>query len=151
VTTQQNKTDVVTLVSDIVVLLFSFNQIQVLLIQRKKDPFSGYWALPGGKLNREETIEQCASRELKEETGIDELITPIHLIGVYSDPDRDNRGRFVSCAYLLQLFQAPGAYAPTVQAGDDAARAQFFPVDHLPMLAFDHSRIILEAVQKSRL
>ena len=80
---------------------------KVLLIQRGNEPYKGCWAFPGGFMNMEETAEECAVRELKEETGL--TVTRIQQIGAYSKVDRDPRGRTVSIAYLA-IVDAPTAY-----------------------------------------
>ena len=112
---------------------------QVLLIQRGFDPFKGCWAFPGGFMNMDETTEQSAIRELEEETGL--VVTELHQIGAYSKVDRDPRGRTITVAYLV-LVDHP--IAATGQ--DDAAKAQWFPIDALPPLAFDHENIMQDAM-----
>ena len=112
---------------------------QVLLIQRGFDPFKGCWAFPGGFMNMDETTEQSAIRELEEETGL--VVTELHQIGAYSKVDRDPRGRTITVAYLV-LVDHP--IAATGQ--DDAAKAQWFPIDALPPLAFDHEDIMQDAM-----
>ena len=112
---------------------------QVLLIQRGFDPFKGCWAFPGGFMNMDETTEQSAIRELEEETGL--VVTELHQIGAYSKVDRDPRGRTITVAYLV-LVDHP--IAATGQ--DDAATAQWFPIDALPPLAFDHEDIMQDAM-----
>lgn len=114
---------------------------QVLLIQRGIEPFKGCWAFPGGFMNMDETTEQCAIRELKEETGLH--VSELHQIGAYSKVDRDPRGRTVTVAYLA-IVDAP----VTVTGQDDAAKAEWFPIDVLPPLAFDHEDIMRDAVRK---
>lgn len=112
---------------------------KVLLIQRGNEPYKGCWAFPGGFMNMEETAEECAVRELKEETGL--TVTRIRQIGAYSKVDRDPRGRTVSIAYLA-IVDAPTA----VSGMDDAAKAAWFPLSSLPDLAFDHQDIMADAV-----
>ena len=111
---------------------------KVLLIKRGAEPFKGCWAFPGGFLNMDETIEQCAIRELQEETGM-EVPFILH-VGVYSKVDRDPRGRTITVAYLA-IIDAPAE----VSGQDDAAKAQWFPIDALPSLAFDHEDIMRDA------
>ena len=114
---------------------------QVLLIQRGIEPFKGCWAFPGGFMNMDETTEQCAIRELEEETGLH--VSELHQIGAYSKVDRDPRGRTVTVAYLVIVDQ------PLAVTGqDDAAKAQWFSVNALPPLAFDHEDIMQDAVRK---
>ena len=114
---------------------------RVLLIQRGNKPFKGGWAFPGGFMNMDESTEQCAIRELEEETGLH--VSELHQIGAYSKVDRDPRGRTVTVAYLVIVDQ------PLAVTGqDDAAKAQWFSVNALPPLAFDHEDIMQDAVRK---
>lgn len=113
----------------------------VLLIQRGNEPYKGCWALPGGFMDMDETLEQCALRELKEETGL----TPsgdITELKSFSTVDRDPRGRTITVAFLIEM---PLAEA---KGGDDAADARWFPLNELPPLAFDHDEIIKEALAR---
>lgn len=112
---------------------------QVLLIQRGGEPFKGRWAFPGGFMEMDETTEQCAIRELEEETGL--RITEVKQIGAYSKVDRDPRGRTITVAYLARI-DAP----IDVKGLDDAANAQWFPLSSLPQLAFDHADIMKDAI-----
>ena len=111
---------------------------KVLLIQRGADPYKGCWAFPGGFMNMDETTEQCAIRELEEETGL--KVSTVRQIGAYSKVDRDPRGRTVTVAYLA-IIDAPIA----VKGQDDAAKAEWFPLSALPELAFDHADIMADA------
>ena len=114
---------------------------KVLLIQRGNEPFKGQWAFPGGFMNMDETTEQCAIRELEEETGL--KVTEIQQIGAYSKVDRDPRGRTVTVAYLAIIDKAE-----VVQGLDDAAKAQWFSLSSLPKLAFDHEDIMNDVIKK---
>ena len=113
---------------------------KVLLIQRGADPFKGAWAFPGGFMNMDETTEQCAIRELEEETGL--KVTAVDQIGAYSKVDRDPRGRTITVAYLA-IIDSP----KKVIGQDDAAKAEWFPITELPHLAFDHYDIMQDAVR----
>ena len=113
---------------------------RVLLVQRGIEPFKDCWAFPGGFMNMDETTEQCAIRELEEETGLQ--ITELHQIGAYSKVDRDPRGRTVTVAYLA-IIDEPIA----VTGLDDAAKAEWWPVNALPPLAFDHEDIMQDALE----
>ena len=113
---------------------------QVLLIQRKNEPCLGQWAFPGGFMNIDEPAEAAAVRELQEETGITLSETDIFQVGAYTAVDRDPRERVITIAYLAEI-DAP----VPVKGSDDAARAQWFPLDALPPLAFDHAEILLDA------
>ena len=112
---------------------------QVLLIERGFEPFKGCWAFPGGFMDMDETTEQCAIRELKEETGL--VVEKVLQIGAYSKVDRDPRGRTISVAYLAVIDKPAD-----VIGQDDAARAQWFPINALPPLAFDHEDIMRDAI-----
>jgi 8-oxo-dGTP diphosphatase len=112
---------------------------KVLLIQRGANPYKGYWAFPGGFMNMDETTEQCAIRELEEETGL--KLTTIKQIGAYSKVDRDPRGRTITVAYLA-IIDKPAQ----VTGQDDAAKAEWFPLSALPELAFDHVDIMADAI-----
>ena len=112
---------------------------QVLLIQRGFEPFKGCWAIPGGFMNIDETTEQCAIRELEEETGL--KISDVRQIGAFSKVDRDPRGRTITVAHLA-IVDAP----LEVKGLDDAAKAQCFPLVGLPSLAFDHADILRDAI-----
>ena len=113
----------------------------MLLIERGGEPFKGCWAFPGGFMNMDETTEQCAIRELEEETGL--KVSEVHQIGAYSKVDRDPRGRTVTVAYLA-IVDEPMA----VSGQDDAAKAEWWPLSTLPELAFDHDEIMRDAVKK---
>ena len=112
---------------------------KVLLIQRGDQPFKGGWAFPGGFMNMDETTEQCAVRELKEETGL--RLSKIQQIGAYSKVDRDPRGRAITVAYLA-IVDEPIA----VTGQDDATKDEWFPINALPPLAFDHEDIMRDAI-----
>lgn len=114
-------------------------QPKVLLIQRRWEPFEGCRAIPGGFLDMDETTEQCARRELREETGL--LLEDLRQVGAYSRVDRDPRGRTISVAYLA-VVDSP----LPVEGLDDAARAEWFPIDQLPPLAFDHEEIMNDSL-----
>jgi 8-oxo-dGTP diphosphatase len=116
---------------------------KVLLIQRGIDPYKGCWAFPGGFMNMDETTEQCAIRELDEETGL--KVNTIYQIGAYSKVDRDPRGRTITVAYLA-IVDGP----VEVTGQDDAAKVEWFPLSTLPKLAFDHDDIIQDAIKRYR-
>ena len=114
---------------------------KVLLIERGHEPFIGCWAFPGGFMNMDETTEQCAIRELEEETGL--KVTDIQQLGAYSKVDRDPRGRTITVAYLAFVDKPL-----PVKGQDDAAKAQWFSVKELPKLAFDHENIMMDALKR---
>lgn len=113
---------------------------KVLLIQRGADPFKGAWAFPGGFMNMDETTEECAIRELEEETGL--KVDTVHQVGAYTKVDRDPRGRTITVAYLAIVDSKK-----EVIGQDDAANAEWFPITELPHLAFDHYDIMQDAVR----
>lgn len=122
-----------------VVAITKEEEPKVLLIQRGYDPYKGCWAFPGGFMDMDETTEQCAIRELEEETGL--ALTSVTQVGAYSKVDRDPRGRTITIAYLA-VVDTP----LTVVAQDDAAKAEWFPINALPPLAFDHDEIMADAI-----
>ena len=125
--------------TDIVVFAIREQELQLLLIRRRNDPYCGMWALPGGFLEIEESIETCAKRELQEETGLHHLY--LEQLCTFGRPDRDPRERVISVAY----FALVSPDSPEPRAGDDAAELAWFPITELPSLAFDHQEIILLA------
>lgn len=131
---------------DIVILTLRNGRLHVLLVQRGGEPYAGAWALPGGFKRPEETLDEAAQRELREETGV---IAPKRLaqFGAYGDPGRDPRSNVVSVAYLA-VMPDPG----NLRAGTDAAAAQFWPVADAVRgltLAFDHHRILSDAIDRA--
>jgi 8-oxo-dGTP diphosphatase len=113
---------------------------RLLLIRRKNPPFQGQYALPGGYVDYGETVEHAAARELAEETGL--VAVSVSLVGVYSDPGRDPRGHVVSIAHRIET----AGHEP--RAGDDATAAAFIANWETLDLAFDHRRIVDDAVRK---
>ncbi|MFF2616381.1 NUDIX domain-containing protein [Kitasatospora sp. NPDC058046] len=112
----------------------------VLLIERGWPPHKGQLALPGGHVDPGETSRAAAARELLEETGIRVAAEDLTLIGIYDDPERDPRGRYISVAYRIEVTDDPCA-----QAGDDATAVVWMPLADLPDLAFDHTAIVTDA------
>ena len=114
---------------------------ELLLIRRGNDPFAGRWALPGGFVEPDETVEQAAIRELSEETGVDVAEAEMRLVGVFSAPGRDPRGWTISVVFTVDLTGDGQAVA-----GDDAADAKWVQADAIPRpLAFDHDAIVERA------
>ena len=111
---------------------------KIVLIKRKNPPYENYYALPGGFVEKGETVEQALIREAKEETGLD--IEVLKLVGVYSDPERDPRGRVVSLCYLTKA-KANGKLSPASDAGETKP----FDISELPELAFDHEKMIVDS------
>jgi 8-oxo-dGTP diphosphatase len=114
---------------------------EILLVQRRDPPFSKMWALPGGFMELEETLEEAARRELLEETGIraGELIR----FETYDKPGRDPRGRTITQVFVMIWNEEMGL----PKAGSDAAAIQWFSLEKLPDLAFDHFKIITDVIQ----
>ena len=133
---------------DVVILTMSDGRLHVLLVRRGVAPFEGMWAIPGGFKRPSETLDEAATRELGEETGVDSaaLLTQF---GAYGDPERDPRMNVVTVAYLAVLRDI-GA----IVAGTDAAEAALIPVSETLNgqleLAFDHAQIVRDAVERVR-
>ncbi|MBB5868469.1 8-oxo-dGTP diphosphatase [Allocatelliglobosispora scoriae] len=131
---------------DLVILTVRANDLHVLLIERDNEPFRFRPALPGGFLRGGEDLRQAAERELAEETGLQGTSLHLEQLAVYDSPDRDPRGPIFSVAYLAL---APDLPIPT--AGSDARQAQWARVDDVAgELAFDHDRILADAVERAR-
>ncbi|MGI9000558.1 MAG: NUDIX hydrolase [Pseudonocardia sp.] len=136
------------LAADLAILTVRDSRLQALVITRRNPPYAGQSALPGGFLRAGEDVRQAAVRELREETGLDGEAEALHLeqLSVYSDPDRDPRGRVVSVTFL-----ALSPDLPVPQAGSDAQHAFWAPVDEIRgTLAFDHDQILNDAVERAR-
>jgi 8-oxo-dGTP diphosphatase len=135
--------------ADIVILTMAHGRLHVLLVRRGVAPYQGMWAIPGGFKRPDETLDEAAKRELREETGVDgtSLLTQF---GAYGDPGRDPRMNVVTVAYLAVLREVGG-----VVPGSDAADADLIPasdvLDGNIELAFDHARIIRDAVERVRI
>ena len=128
--------------TDCVIFSFDGSRLQVLLIERGIEPFKGQWALPGGFVRIDESAEECARRELCEETGVTDCY--MEQLQAFSDVKRDPRERVITIAYFALVKQQE------VQGGDDAARARWVPLEDLPTLAFDHDRILRVALTRLR-
>lgn len=113
------------------------DEIFVLLIQRGNEPFKGKWALPGGFVNMDETLEEACKRELLEETGLE--VEKMNQFKAFDALHRDPRHRTISVVFSTQLTNMA-----EVKGADDAAVASWFPVSELPDLAFDHQQILGE-------
>jgi 8-oxo-dGTP diphosphatase len=129
---------------DIVIFTIQSGELRLLLVKRGIAPFAGQFAIPGGFVLEDESLDQAALRELKEETGVGD----VYLEQLYSfgDPGRDPRGRVITVAYYALIS---GDRSPLV-AGTDAADAQWCAVRELPHLAFDHRKILDYALERLR-
>jgi 8-oxo-dGTP diphosphatase len=122
---------------DAIVFVKEENSVSVLLIERGRDPFKNKWALPGGFIEMDETLETACKRELLEETGL--KVDKMTQFKTYDAIDRDPRHRTISVVYFAELDKKQH-----VKGDDDASRAEWFPISNLPELAFDHKQILEE-------
>ncbi len=129
---------------DCVVFGFDEQELRVLLIERGLEPFKGHWALPGGFVRLDETLDEAAFRELKEETGLEKVF--LEQLYTFSTVDRDPRERVISVAYYALTKLADHR----TRAATDAADAQWFRISQIPALAFDHADIFSKALERLR-
>ena len=122
--------------TDIVILTVLDGVLKVLLIKRGMDPFKGQWALPGGFVKIDESVDDCAVRELQEEAGISGVY--LEQLYTFGNVNRDPRERVISVTYYALI---PGDDVE-LKAGTDATEAQWFDVSDLPSLSFDHGEIL---------
>ena len=129
---------------DIVIFTIQSGELQVLLVKRGIPPFEGQFAIPGGFVLENESLDQAALRELREETGV----ADVYLEQLYSfgDPSRDPRGRVISVAYFALIASGRSP----LKAGSDAADAQWWPMRKLPALAFDHGAVLDYSLKRLR-
>ena len=127
---------------DAVVFRQNGSQLEVLLIQRKHDPYAEMWALPGGFVDMDETVEEAIVRELEEETGL--KTNNLKQLHTFSEIGRDPRGRSVSVTFF-RLTEMGNLF---VKGGDDADDARWFDVENIPQLAFDHIKAVKMAITK---
>ena len=128
--------------TDCVIFGFDGGKLKVLLVERGLEPYKGRWAFPGGFVKMDESCEEGALRELEEETALKG--TYVQQFHTYSDPNRDPRERVITVAFfaLVRIQE--------VEAGDDANKAQWFAIDEVPQLAFDHDAILRDALKRLR-
>lgn len=128
--------------TDCVIFGFDGGKLKVLLVERGLEPYKGRWAFPGGFVKIDESCEEGALRELEEETALKG--TYVQQFHTYSDPNRDPRERVITVAFfaLVRIQE--------VEAGDDANKAQWFVIDEVPQLAFDHDVILRDALKRLR-
>ena len=128
--------------TDCVIFGFDGEKLQVLLVERGIDPYKGCWAFPGGFIKMDESCEEGALRELEEETGLTGAY--IEQFHTFSNPSRDPRERVITVAYYALVR------IQNVRAGDDAAKAEWFALDKVPKLAFDHDCVLQKALKALR-
>lgn len=135
--------------ADVAVFAFRDGAMNVLLVRRRYEPYESYWALPGGLMGPDETLEEAAERELREETNVTD--TYMEQLATFSELDRDPRGRAISCCYLALVDGGRVRLRP----GSDAREAAWRPLEPLlrdteagTVLAFDHDRILAYARQR---
>ncbi len=127
---------------DVVVFTIHDNELKVLLVRRGNEPFKGKWAIPGGFVDMNESLETAAKRELEEETGVKNVY--LEQLYTFGEPKRDPRGRVITVAYMaLTNFKEI-----KIHAASDAADAQMFSVSKLPPLAFDHKQVLEYALKR---
>lgn len=129
---------------DVVILTMRKRRLEALLIRRKRWPYEGLWAIPGGFVAADESLEDAARRELEEEASVRDVY--LEQLYTFGDPHRDPRMRVITVVYYA-LIRADELH---VVAGDDAAESGWFPVYTLPSLAFDHGSILAYAMERLR-
>ncbi len=122
---------------DIILFKVIAAKLCILLVQRKFAPFQGRWAVPGGFVKEKESLDQAAARELDEETGLKNIY--FEQLYSFGDPGRDPRGRVITICYMGLV---PADATEKLEAGSDAADAQWHALEELPDLAFDHKKIV---------
>ncbi len=127
---------------DAAVFAWVEGRAKLLLVQRKHEPFQGSWALPGGFVEIDEDLPEAAARELAEETGLEDV--PLEQLHTFGKPGRDPRGRTITVVY----FGIATRDQQQAKAADDAADVQWFDIDHLPPMAFDHDEIARCAIER---
>jgi 8-oxo-dGTP diphosphatase len=128
---------------DVAVFTVQSGELHLLLLRMKRAPFTGRWALPGGRIGAQETVEAAAARELEEKTGLARVY--LEQLYTFSRPDRDPGGRCISVAHLALI--PPDAQLRTT---DKYSAIGWFPADHLPPLAFDHKELAAHAIKRLR-
>lgn len=130
---------------DVVIFTLISQELHVLLVQRRRWPFDGYWAIPGGFINIDESLEEAARRELAEETGVQDLY--LEQLYTFGDVGRDPRTRVISVAYIALVR----ADAQKIRVSDESTDVRWFPVRALPdQVAFDHDQILAYAISRLR-
>ncbi len=134
--------------SDCVVFNFCRDDIYILLIKRGKEPFKDTWAFPGGFLDMNETLQECASRELFEETGLNIESNLLEFFCIADNVQRDPRGRVISGIFTATIKTSK---VVKVQASDDASDVCWFNITEIPELAFDHFDILQNILKSKKL
>ncbi|MGH2638894.1 MAG: NUDIX hydrolase [Rhabdochlamydiaceae bacterium] len=129
---------------DVIMMSLRQGDLHVLLIKRRSWPFEGMWAIPGGFVNMNESLETAAKRELREETGVEDVY--LEQLYTFGDPGRDPRTRVITVVYFALL----DSERLQVRAADDAIEVEWYSVYKLPPLAFDHSKILNYALERLR-
>lgn len=129
---------------DIVIFALKENELAVLLVKRAIEPFKGVWAIPGGFVKINESLEEAALRELREETGVEKVY--LEQLYTFGDVERDPRGRVITVAYFALLPRIK----EELRATTDVSEARWFSVKKLPELAFDHAKILEYALKRLR-
>lgn len=124
---------------DVVIFTLRDARLDLLLIERGREPFLGQWALPGGFVRIDESLDSASRRELREETGVEQAY--LEQIGAFGEPDRDPRERVISVGFYAIL----ASHHLELRAGTDARSARWWPHANLPALAFDHALIVAAA------
>jgi 8-oxo-dGTP diphosphatase len=130
---------------DCVIFGYERSSLKVLLIKRGVEPFKAGWALPGGFVKTDETLDEAARRELLEETGVGNVY--MEQLYTFGEVERDPRDRVISVAYFALISLSK---VQTVKGGTDAISAEWFDFTQLPALAFDHKSILQSAVERLR-
>lgn len=131
----------IAITTDAVIFAEEKGALYLLLIKRKNEPYQGQWALPGGFLEEDELLKTGCLRELKEETGL--KLDDLKRVGIYDAIQRDPRGRTLSVAFTAKLPQRE-----PIKGSDDAVEAKWVLLKDLEKIAFDHEKIIEEALEK---
>ncbi len=130
---------------DVVIFTLHEKKLNVLLVQRKNWPCEGYWAIPGGFVRMDESLDQAARRELEEETGVQDVY--LEQLFTFGAPERDPRTRVISVAYFALI----SADTQAIRASDESTDVRWFPLEALPgQLAFDHDHILATAMERLR-
>jgi len=129
---------------DIVIFTIEGNELKVLLVKRNVEPFKDKWAIPGGFVRIDESIEEAAKRELQEETNVKDVY--LEQLYTFGDPKRDPRGRVITISYIALV----NSNSMNLKASTDVSEVKLFSVSKLPTLAFDHKKIFDYGLKRLR-